>query len=96
LLALPRGLRHLSQIKWLMTELPPLDGAVLPPDIRARFVENVNGLRMHVLAAGFETPGRPCLLLLENLTTSPQQKSQHGRRQKISLCLRSQHRGCIR
>lgn len=47
-----------------MTELPPLDSAVLPSGIRARFVENVNGLRMHVLEAGFETPGRPCLLLL--------------------------------
>ena len=48
----------------MMTELPPLDSTLLPPGIRARFVENVNGLRMHVLEAGFETPGRPCLLLL--------------------------------
>jgi pimeloyl-ACP methyl ester carboxylesterase len=32
--------------------------------IRTRFVESVNGLRMHVLEAGFETPSRPCLLLL--------------------------------
>ena len=46
----------------MMTELPPLDSAVLPHGISARFVENVNGLRMHVLEAG--TPGRPCLLLL--------------------------------
>ena len=30
----------------MMTELPPLDSAVLPPGIRARFVENVNGLRI--------------------------------------------------
>ena len=37
----------------------PLDSAVLPPGIRSRFVDNVNGLRMHVLEAGFETPGRP-------------------------------------
>jgi pimeloyl-ACP methyl ester carboxylesterase len=36
----------------------------LPPGIRSRFVENINGLRMHVLEAGFETKGRPCLLLL--------------------------------
>ena len=27
-------------------------------------VDNINGLRMHVLEAGFETSGRPCLLLL--------------------------------
>ena len=30
----------------MMTELPPLDSSVLPPGTRARFVENVNGLRM--------------------------------------------------
>jgi pimeloyl-ACP methyl ester carboxylesterase len=36
----------------------------LPSTIRSRFVEDINGLRMHVLEAGFETRGRPCLLLL--------------------------------
>jgi pimeloyl-ACP methyl ester carboxylesterase len=46
-----------------MTELPPLDRAVLPSGIRARFIDGVNGLRMHVLEAGFEG-GRPCVLLL--------------------------------
>ncbi len=34
----------------------------LAPGIRARVVDNHNGLRMHVLEAG--EPGRPCLLLL--------------------------------
>lgn len=47
-----------------MTEIHPLDAAVLPAGIRARFVDNGNGLRMHMLEAGFETPNRPCLLLL--------------------------------
>jgi pimeloyl-ACP methyl ester carboxylesterase len=36
----------------------------LPPGIRSRFVENINGLRMHVLEAGYETRSRPCILLL--------------------------------
>ncbi|MBN9560298.1 MAG: alpha/beta fold hydrolase [Alphaproteobacteria bacterium] len=36
----------------------------LPPGIRSRFVENVNGLTLHVLEAGFEQQGRPCVLLL--------------------------------
>ena len=36
----------------------------LPSAIRSRFVDGLNGLRMHVLEAGFETSGRPCLLLL--------------------------------
>lgn len=42
----------------------PYDSPVAPAGIRARFVDNINGLRMHVLEAGFETPGRPCVLLL--------------------------------
>jgi len=36
----------------------------IPDGIRSRFVDHVNGLRVHVLEAGFEQPGRPCLLLL--------------------------------
>ncbi|KRR05915.1 alpha/beta fold hydrolase [Bradyrhizobium valentinum] len=36
----------------------------LPSSIRSRYVDNINGLRMHVLEAGFETRGRPCVLLL--------------------------------
>jgi pimeloyl-ACP methyl ester carboxylesterase len=41
-----------------------IDAAPLPPEIRSRFVAGINGLRMHVLEAGFETKGRPCALLL--------------------------------
>jgi pimeloyl-ACP methyl ester carboxylesterase len=36
----------------------------LPPTIRPRHVEGINGLTMHVLEAGFQTRGRPCVLLL--------------------------------
>src|SRR6195952_3814405 len=42
----------------------PREPIPLPPTVRSRFAENINGLRMHVLEAGFETPGRPCILLL--------------------------------
>ena len=35
-----------------------------PASIRSRYVDGINGLTMHVLEAGFETKGRPCLLLL--------------------------------
>src|SRR5512134_3013244 len=47
-----------------MRDLDPYPGAWLPPGVRSRFAADVNGLRMHVLEAGFETPGRPCVLLL--------------------------------
>src|SRR3954453_282463 len=36
----------------------------LPAGIRARHVAGINGLTMHMLEAGFETAGRPCVLLL--------------------------------
>jgi len=38
--------------------------SVLPPGIRSRFVDNINGLRMHVLEAGFEGTNRPGVVLL--------------------------------
>ena len=44
-----------------MTTLPEIP---LPSTIRSRTIDNINGLRMHVLEAGFETSGRPCVLLL--------------------------------
>jgi pimeloyl-ACP methyl ester carboxylesterase len=47
-----------------MTTTTSLPDIPLPPAIRSRFVVNINGLRVHVLEAGFETKGRPCLLLL--------------------------------
>jgi len=45
-----------------MTELPPLDSAVLPAGVRSRFMPDINGLRVHILEAG--EAGRPCVLLL--------------------------------
>ena len=40
------------------------EGTPLLAGIRSRHVPGVNGLTMHVLEAGFETTGRPCVLLL--------------------------------
>jgi pimeloyl-ACP methyl ester carboxylesterase len=42
----------------------PLGSDFLPPGVRARFIPGVNGLNMHVLEAGFDPPGLPCVLLL--------------------------------
>jgi pimeloyl-ACP methyl ester carboxylesterase len=44
-----------------IAELAPIP---LPAGIRSRQVDNGNGLSMHVLEAGFDAPGRPCVLLL--------------------------------
>jgi pimeloyl-ACP methyl ester carboxylesterase len=47
-----------------MTDLGPLDPSVLPAGVRSRYLDNINGLRVHILEAGHETPGRPLVLLL--------------------------------
>jgi pimeloyl-ACP methyl ester carboxylesterase len=45
-------------------DIGPLALDALPDGIRSRFVDNINGLRIHVLEAGFEGGRRPGLLLL--------------------------------
>jgi len=53
-----------AQPTGLDSELGFYPSAWLPEGVRSRFVNNVNGLRVHVLEAGYETPNRPALLLL--------------------------------
>jgi pimeloyl-ACP methyl ester carboxylesterase len=45
-------------------DVTPIESHILPTGIRSRFVEDINGLRVHVLEAGYETKGRPCVLLV--------------------------------
>ena len=47
-----------------MTSPTPLAPLPLPATIRSRLIPDVNGLTLHILEAGFETPGRPLVLLL--------------------------------
>ncbi len=47
-----------------MTKAVAYDDAPMPAGIRSRFIDNINGLRMHVLEAGYDVGRRPCLLLL--------------------------------
>ena len=44
--------------------MEPLQHDTLPNAIRARFVEAVNGLQMHILEAGYDAADRPVALLL--------------------------------
>jgi pimeloyl-ACP methyl ester carboxylesterase len=44
--------------------LPPYGNGTLPAGVRPRLVPNVNGLTVNMLEAGYETPGRPLVLLL--------------------------------
>ena len=77
-------------------KLPPLP---LPTGIRSRYVSNINGLTFHVLEAGFEEKGRPCVLLLHGypelaygcrpLLRSHQRRSPlcHGWPLRVFTCL---------
>lgn len=47
-----------------MNDASPLPAKHLPPGVRTRFVDGVNGLCMHLLEAGFDPPGRRRLMLL--------------------------------
>ena len=47
-----------------MTSSTAYGNVPLPSGIRSRMISNNNGLNMHILEAGYEQAGRPCLLLL--------------------------------
>jgi pimeloyl-ACP methyl ester carboxylesterase len=53
-----------GSVRTEIASLPPYGNATIPPGIRSRRVANVNGLTVHMLEAGYETPGRPAVLLL--------------------------------
>jgi pimeloyl-ACP methyl ester carboxylesterase len=63
-LALARRPAHAAVVHTEPANLPPYGNGTLPPDIRSRAIAGVNGLSVHVLEAGFETAGRPAVLLL--------------------------------
>src|SRR5262245_50258207 len=44
--------------------MEPLDAAVLPAGVRSRFLDDINGLRVHILETGYEPAGRPLVVLL--------------------------------
>lgn len=45
-------------------KMKPLDATDLPAGIRSRLIEDVNGITLHILEAGYETPDRPLVLLI--------------------------------
>src|SRR5882724_10889826 len=63
-LALPQGPAHAAAVRTDLSSLPPYGNGTLAPGIRSRAIGNVNGMTVHMLEAGFETPGRPAVLLL--------------------------------
>ena len=58
------GSPHKQLPEGVSPEIGPYSASVLPAGIRSRFVNNINGLKIHVLEAGFEIKNRPAVLLL--------------------------------
>jgi hypothetical protein len=63
-LALGRRSTQAAIVRTDIANLPPYGNSTLPPGIRSRIINDINGLAMHVLEAGFEPKGRPFILLL--------------------------------
>ena len=63
-IALAQGTARAAIVRTDLSKLPPYGGATIPAGVRDRAIPNVNGLTVHILEAGFETPGRPAVLLL--------------------------------
>src|SRR5262252_1917550 len=67
--ALAPGSARAATVGTDIANLPPYGNGTLPPGIRSRVIAGVNGLAVHILEVGHETPGaatprRPALLLL--------------------------------
>jgi pimeloyl-ACP methyl ester carboxylesterase len=62
--ALAQNPARAAIVRLAAAHLPPYGNSRLPAGIRSRVVTNINGLAIHILEAGFETKGRPCILLL--------------------------------
>ncbi len=63
-LALAPASARAAIVRTDFSSLPPYGNGTLPPGVRSRAISDVNGLTVHALEAGFETPGRPAVLLL--------------------------------
>jgi pimeloyl-ACP methyl ester carboxylesterase len=63
-LALAQRETRAAIVRTDFSTLPPYGNGTLPPGVRERHIAGVNGLTVHILEAGYETPGRPALLLL--------------------------------
>src|SRR5437667_9518456 len=62
--AFAKGSPRAAMVRTDIAGLPPYGNSTIPPGIRSRTVGNVNGLTVHLLEAGYETAGRPAVLLL--------------------------------
>src|ERR1700756_2116623 len=53
-----------ANVRTDFSTLPPYGNGTIPAGIRSRHIANVNGMTVHILEAGYETPRRPAVLLM--------------------------------
>jgi pimeloyl-ACP methyl ester carboxylesterase len=63
-LALPQHTARAAIVRTDGASLGPYGNGTLPPGVRSRMIAGVNGMTVHILEAGYETTGRPAVLLL--------------------------------
>ena len=63
-ISLAQGAAHAAIVRPDLASLPPYGNGTLPPGIRSRAIANVNGLTVQILEAGYESSGRPAVLLM--------------------------------
>jgi pimeloyl-ACP methyl ester carboxylesterase len=55
---------HAEIVQTDFSKLPAYGNGTLPAGVRSRRIANVNGLTVHILEAGYQTPGRQAVLLM--------------------------------
>ena len=63
-MTLARDATAARQVRPSADRLPPYGNGTIPAGIRSRTVAGVNGLTVHMLESGYDTPDRPAVLLL--------------------------------
>jgi pimeloyl-ACP methyl ester carboxylesterase len=64
-LVIPQStLARADNVQTDFSTLPPYANGTLPAGIRSRQIANVNGMTVHILESGYETPGRAAVLLM--------------------------------
>jgi pimeloyl-ACP methyl ester carboxylesterase len=59
----PSGVARAAIVRTDFSTLPAYGNGTIPAGIRSRQIQNVNGMTVHILEAGYETPG-PAVMLL--------------------------------
>ncbi|HUA21635.1 MAG TPA: alpha/beta hydrolase [Bryobacteraceae bacterium] len=63
-LATTAAYAHAAIVQTDFSKLPAYGNGTLPYGIRSRHIAGVNGMSVHILESGYETPNRPAVLLL--------------------------------